>query len=74
MDRQREITLRELYPSFNDEELAEAEANFRRYLAVVIAIAERLQREGGSILDDLEPDLTVSATSSIIPDERSKNS
>jgi hypothetical protein len=78
MDREQKITLRDLYPTFSEEQIAEAEANFRRYLAVVIGIAERLHREGRSILDDLEtdsgPDLTVSPVSPMIPDERSNNS
>jgi hypothetical protein len=65
MDHEPEIALRDLYPTFSEEQLAEAEANFRRYLAVLIAMAERLHGEGRSILDDLEsaePDLTVSPT------------
>jgi len=75
MDCEPKITLRDLYPTFSEEQLAEAEANFGRYLGVVIRMAERLHEEGRSLLDDLdEPDLTVSATEPIILDERSKNS
>ena len=77
MDHEPEIALRDLYPTFSEDQLAEAEANFRRYLAVLIAMAERLHREGRSILDDLEsagPDLTVSPTDPMIHDERSNNS
>jgi hypothetical protein len=81
MDDRSPITIRGLYPQFTDGELEEAETNFRRYLTVVIAMAERLHLEGRSILDDLEPDrgadcdadLTVSATGATLPDERSNN-
>ena len=77
MDKESDITLRDLYPNFSENQLAEAEVNFRRYLAVLIAMAERLHGEGRSILDDLgasEPDLTVSPNDPIIHDERSNNS
>ena len=69
MNEEKEITLREIYPEFSDAEIAEAESNIRRYLAVLIRIAERLQAEGYTP-DDL--DLTLSGTESIIPGERSK--
>lgn len=69
MNQEKEITLRELYPEFSDVEIAEAEGNIRRYLAVLIRIAERLQAEGYTPAD---LDLTLSGTESIIPGERSK--
>ena len=59
MNEEKEITLREIYPEFSDAEIAEAESNIRRYLAVLIRIAERLQAEGYTP-DDL--DLTLSGT------------
>jgi len=69
MNQENEISLRDIYPEFSDAEIAEAETNIRRYLAVLIRIAERLQADGYTP-DDL--DLTLSGTESIIPDERSK--
>ncbi len=46
--------IRKLYPDFTDEELQEARENIRRYLSVLIRIAERLQSEGKSIMDLVE--------------------
>lgn len=70
MDQEKEITLREIYPEFSDTQLAEAESNIRRYLAVLIRIANRLQAEGYTPAD---LDLTLSGTESIIQHERSKS-
>ena len=46
MDKERVPTIRDLYPDLNDAELAEAEDNLDRYIALVAGIVERLEREG----------------------------
>lgn len=43
------ITISDLYPDFTEEQREEAEANLRRYLEVLIRMAERLRAEGRSI-------------------------
>ena len=48
MQDNKPITIRDLYPHMNEEELAVAEANLRRYVAVVVRIYERLKAEGKS--------------------------
>jgi len=55
MEDQNPVTIRDLYPEFSPEQLEEAEANLRRYLASLLRMAERLQAEGRSI-DDLPVD------------------
>jgi hypothetical protein len=40
-----------VYPDFTPEQREEAEANLRKYLAVLLRMAERLEREGRSIND-----------------------
>ena len=65
MNDDKAITLRDLYPDFTDEQLEEAEANLRRYLSVMVRIAERLQSEGYCLTD---PDLTRSRPSPTIHD------
>jgi len=45
------VTISDLYPDFTKEELEEAEANLRRYLAVLLRMSERLANEGRSIND-----------------------
>jgi hypothetical protein len=39
-------TIRDLYPHFNEEQLAEAEDALDRYLEIVLRIFERLESEG----------------------------
>jgi hypothetical protein len=39
-------TIRDLYPHFTDEQLAEAEDAFDQYLGIVLRIFDRLQQEG----------------------------
>jgi hypothetical protein len=51
MDHQTSITIADLYPDFTKEQCDEAEANLRRYLAVLLRMSERLAREGGTIND-----------------------
>jgi hypothetical protein len=66
------ITIRDLYPDFRDAELEEAEANLRRYLTVLIRMAERLHAEGRSLSELAE--LTVLPERSNVQDERSNPS
>ena len=44
-DNTHEPTIRDLYPNYTDEELAEAEDNIERYLALVLRIYERRELE-----------------------------
>lgn len=69
METDSPITIRELYPDMTEQELAEAEANLRRYVAVIVRIHDRLKVER---MTWQEPtDLTLPADDSTIPDERS---
>ena len=65
------ITIRDLYPHFNERQLHEAETNFRRYVAILWRIHSRLKAEGRSQSSAGSPDLTRSPESSIVPTERS---
>jgi hypothetical protein len=47
-------TIRDLYPHFTDEQLAEAEDAHDRYLAIVLRIFERLELEAAQV-DQLTP-------------------
>jgi hypothetical protein len=51
MEAHESITISELYPEFTKEQRDEAEANLRRYLAVLLRMSERLNSEGRSIND-----------------------
>jgi len=70
MPDDKPVTIRDLYPHFNDQQLEEAEADLEQFLAVMIRIAERLQAEG---YDLTAPDLTVYQPSSTIHDEGSES-
>jgi hypothetical protein len=72
MQEDKPITIRDLYPHLSEGELAVAEANLRRYLAVIMRIYDRLQAEGKPWPKPIDhADLTLSGDDSIIPDERS---
>jgi hypothetical protein len=45
MEKKPAPTIRDLYPHFTDEQLAEAEDAHDRYLAIVLRIFERLELE-----------------------------
>jgi hypothetical protein len=47
------ITIKELYPALTDSQLAEAEDNLERYLALVLRIFERIGMETCSQADPL---------------------
>ena len=72
MQQDQPITIRDLYPQMSDEELAMAEANLRRYVAVVVRIYDRLKAEGKP-WPGASPDLTLSGDDFTIPDERSNS-
>jgi hypothetical protein len=57
---EKEITMRDLYPNLTDEEFAEAEKNFNRYLEIVIRIYER--RLGRPVLTGLDLDSPIDPT------------
>jgi hypothetical protein len=45
MDKTPAPTIRDLYPHFTDEQLAEAEDNLERYLTLALSIFERRELE-----------------------------
>ena len=45
MEKKSAPTIRDLYPHFTDEQLAEAEDAHDRYLAIVLRIFERMELE-----------------------------
>jgi hypothetical protein len=51
MQDQTRIAISGIYPEFTKQELDEAEANLRRYLAVLLRMSDRLASEGRSIND-----------------------
>lgn len=59
MPEEKPISIKELYPDFNDDQLKEAEANLRHFARVLMEI----HRD--------KPDLTVSGTLHNIDAERS---
>jgi hypothetical protein len=46
MDKKPAPTIRDLYPDLSDEQLAEVEDTWERYLALVLRIFERLESQG----------------------------
>lgn len=65
------ITVRDLYPEMSDSELSEAEANLKRFVAVLVRIYDRLRSEGKHWRES--PDLTLSVDDFTIPHERSNS-
>lgn len=51
MKNDERITIADLYPELPEGEQEEAAANLRQYLTVLLRMAERLQRDGRSIVD-----------------------
>ena len=49
MEKKPAPTIRDLYPHFTDEQLAEAEDAHDRYLAIVLRIFERMELEAGQL-------------------------
>lgn len=52
MEKKPAPTIRDLYPHFTDEQLAEAEDAHDRYLAIVLRIFERLELEASQLTSD----------------------
>jgi hypothetical protein len=48
-------TIRDLYPHFTEQELAEAEDNLERYLALLLRIFERVESETNTRASRLTP-------------------
>jgi len=46
--KDKPIRIRDLYPHMSDEELAEAEANLKAYVAVIVRIDDRIKAAGKS--------------------------
>ncbi len=55
MEKKPAPTIRDLYPHFTDEQLAEAEDTLDRYLALVLRIFERLELEASTQAAQLTP-------------------
>jgi hypothetical protein len=53
MEKNPTPTIRDLYPHFSESELAEAEDNLERYLALVLRMVERMEFEAGPPVDQL---------------------
>jgi hypothetical protein len=76
MNTEPSVTIRDLYPDFTEEQLQEADANLRRYVAVLVRIYERVRREEGPeaarrLAYGTYGELTVPASSLTIRGERS---
>ena len=56
MDNKPTPTIRDLYPDLNDEQLAEVEDTWERYLALVLRIFERLESQPDLPVVHLTPD------------------
>ena len=54
MHEQKPIAIADIYPDFTNEEQAEAEANLRRYVAVLLRMADRLESVDRSINDPVD--------------------
>lgn len=52
MEKKPAPTIRDLYPHFTDEQLAEAEYAHDQYLEIVFRIFERLEAEAGQLTAD----------------------
>ena len=67
------ITIGDVYPDFSDEQLAEAEATFHRYISVMVRIYERVRAEVGAEAVRLlaSGELTDERSCSTVPVERS---
>jgi hypothetical protein len=68
-----QITIREVYPNFTEDQLQQAEGTFRRYIAAMVRIYERVRTEQGpeAATRLAFGDLTKADSCSTIPNERS---
>jgi len=66
MDENYAPTIRDLYPHFTDEQLAEAEDNLERYLTLALSIFERRELQKAEQLtedsDEIPCELSASET------------
>ena len=73
-----QLTVRDLYPDFSEDQLAEAEKNLRRFAAILLRVYERTKAEGlpwaAPESEKLDAVLTEPADGSTIPNERSTSS
>lgn len=76
MNDDTKISLRDIYPAFSNEQLADAEVTFRRYVAVMVRIYERVRAEQGpeAATHLAYGDLTGAQRSANVPVERSNPS
>ena len=72
MPKDNPITIRDLYPHMSEADLSVAEANLKRYVALIVRIHDRLKAEGKS-WPDPPVNLTVSEMHRTIPGERSNS-
>jgi hypothetical protein len=64
MDENPTLSIRDLYPHFSEKELAEAEDNLDRYLALMLRVFERVEFELSAQAAKLTPNAgTVSCSS-----------
>lgn len=71
METERPITIRDLYPQMSESELAVAEANLKRYVAIILRIYDRCKAEGRSWPD--AGNLTVCGKHPTIAAQRSNS-
>jgi hypothetical protein len=76
MNNEYPITIGDLYPEISEEQAAEAEATFRRYIAAMVRIYERVRNEHGREAASrlAYGDLTAPEGSVNVPNERSNPS
>jgi hypothetical protein len=72
METRQPITIRDLYPRMSAADLEVAEANLKRYVAVLVRIHDRLKAEG-KFWPDPPVNLTASAMHRTIAGERSNS-
>jgi hypothetical protein len=64
MDKKAAPTIRDLYPHFTDEQLAEAEDNLERYLTLALGIFERRELERAEKLTEVCDEIPCEASAS----------
>ena len=72
MPKNKPVTIRDLYPHMSEAELAVAQANLKRYVALLVRIHDRLKGDGKS-WPDSPVNLTASEMHRTIPGERSNS-
>jgi hypothetical protein len=73
MNKDSAPTIRDLYPHFNDKELAAAKENLERYLVLVLRIFERLEESHANPqVDQLTAGTGTLACTSLEPGSSSK--